>query len=399
MIIEQDEISSRVENLMSQIKVLFIIDEITSVNAGTESQLSLLIRKLDRERFYPYLLALRPSEWLESDEHYPCDKSSLNMGSVFSISGLLKFNQLRDFIHQNNFHVVQTFFPDSNIIGVIAAYQAGCRIIISTRRNTGFSYSGKVLMATKFANKKVSRFVANSELVAAEISRREGIDKDKFSVIYNGLDEDSFRIGTKEIEEARREMNVEPENKIVGITANHRPVKDIQTFIKAAHEVNKDDPDVRFVIIGSGDEAITAKLKGLVTELGLESAVKFMGSIHKPLAYVKNFDVGLLTSTAEGLSNTLIEYGALSIPAVATDVGGNSEVVLDGKSGYILPAGDYRAIAEKVNKLLDDKELRAQMGKRATQHVWSKFNSILMVKMYQALYVNLYDQVVTGQAR
>jgi len=133
---------------MSKIKILYIIDAITNITAGSERQLSQLVTHLDRERFEPHLLVLHHSEWLES-EYFPCDRHTLEMESVLSISGYRKTMELRDFIADNEFQIVQTFFPAANVVGVMAAHKAGCRIIISTRRNTGFWYTRKTLFATR----------------------------------------------------------------------------------------------------------------------------------------------------------------------------------------------------------------------------------------------------------
>ncbi|MBD3216725.1 MAG: glycosyltransferase [candidate division Zixibacteria bacterium] len=379
---------------MSKIKVLYIIDQITDITAGTERQLSLLVKNLDRERFEPHLLALRPSEWLESD-HFPCPAHCLDMGSVLSVSGLTKLTELKYFIADNNFHIVQTYFPDSNVVGVLAAKRAGCRIIFSTRRNTGFFYNSRLLIATKFANRHVSRFLANSELVVKAISEKEGIDQEQFSVIHNGLEAERFRIAPEDIRSARVFIGASEDDTIVGIVANLRPVKDHETFIRAAAKICQSRNDIKFVVIGGGDDNYQAQLKRMARGLSIGSNIKFLGSVENPSAFIKNFDVGVLTSKAEGLSNTLMEYGALGIPSVATDVGGNPEVVQDGKTGLLVPVENPGKVAEAVNQLLRDKDRLKEMGSEASKAVWSKFNLTLMVKLHQALYTRMYDEVTS----
>ncbi len=381
---------------MNKIKVLYIIDQITDITAGTERQLSLLVKNLDRERFEPHLLALRPSEWLESD-HYPCPTHCLDMGSVLSVSGLTKLTELKYFIADNNFHIVQTYFPDSNVVGVLAAKRAGCRIIFSTRRNTGFFYNSRQLIATKFANRHVSRFLANSELVVKAIAKKEGIDPERFSVIHNGLEAERFRVAPEDIRSARVFIGAGEDDTIVGTVANLRPVKDHETFIRAAAEICQSRNDIKFVVIGGGDDSYRAQLKRMARGLSVGSNVKFLGSVENPSAFIKNFDIGVLTSKAEGLSNTLMEYGALGIPSVATDVGGNPEVVQDGKTGVLVPVGKPDKVAEAVSRLLRDKKLLREMGSEASKAVWSKFNLTLMVKLHQALYTRMYDEVTSGR--
>lgn len=377
---------------MSKIKILYIIDEITDVNAGTERQLSLLLRNLDPEIFEPHLMTLRASEWLDND-YYPCPIHNLEMGPVLSLSGFNKLTDLRNFIAENNFHIVQTYFPDSNVVGVLAARQAGCKIIISTRRNTGFFYNSRLLMATKFANRHVSKFLANSEQVVKAISEKEGIAPERFSVIHNGLEIDRFRFTDQDIKSARVFMGTAGFENLVGVVANLRRVKALETFLRAAAVVSQSRKNVKFVIIGGGDDGYSSELKEMVHELSLSENIKFLGSVENPTSFIKNFDVGVLTSRSEGLSNTLMEYGALGIASVATDVGGNSEIIQHGETGLLVPQDDYQSTAEAINQLLDDKDKCERMGSNAATKVWSKFNLKIMVKLHQALYTKMYDRV------
>lgn len=377
---------------MSKIKILYIIDEITDVNAGTERQLSLLLRNLDRDIFEPHLMTLRATEWLDND-YYPCPVHNLEMGPVLSLSGFNKLTELRYFIADNNFHIVQTYFPDSSVVGVLAARQAGCKIIISTRRNTGYFYNSRLLMATKFANRHVSRFLANSERVVKEISEKEGIEPGRFSIIHNGLEVERFRFTEQDVKSARVFMGTAEYENLVGVVANLRPVKAIETFLRAAAEVSHMRKNVKFVIIGGGDENYTSEMKKMAQELSLSENIKFLGSVDNPTSFIKNFDVGVLTSRSEGLSNTLMEYAALGIASVATDIGGNSEIIQHGETGLIVPQDDPESTAEAINQLLDDNDKRERMGSRAAKKVWSKFNLKIMVKLHQALYTKMYDRV------
>ncbi len=380
---------------MSKIKILYIIDAITNITAGSERQLSQLVTHLDRERFEPHLLVLHQSEWLES-EYFPCPRHTLEMESVLSLSGYRKTMELRDFIIDNEFHVIQTFFPAANVVGVLAAHKAGCRIIISTRRNTGFWYTRKTLFATRYANRYVSRFLANSEMVARITAIKEGIDKERCAVIYNGLDPGRFRVDEEQIKQARAFMGADKDSRVVGIVANLRPVKDIESFIGAAALIREKCADARFVVIGSGEDRMQKDLKNLAASHGLEEKLRFMGSIENPVPFIKNFDVGVLSSKSEGFSNTLLEYGALGIPAVATDTGGNPEIVQDQKTGYLVPVGEPEKLAEAAIRLLEDENLRNSMGQNGFKSVWSKFSLPICIKLHQALYTRLYDDVALG---
>ena len=375
---------------MDKIKILYIIDEIEHITAGTERQLSQLITFLDREKYEPHLMTLRSSKLLNSN-YFPCPGHTLDMKSVLSISGYNKMTKLRDFIAESGFHIVQTFFPDSNVIGVIAAHKAGCRVIISSRRNTGWGHTAKTLLATRYANRYVTRFLANSEIVAKAVSMKEMVDRDRFSVIYNGLHPERFKVDNEEIRQARAFMGADDGKKIVGMVANLRPVKDIESFLEASAKVADCIGAIQFIIIGNGDSKISGRLANMAQALGLGEKMRFMGSIENPIPYIKNFDVGVLSSISEGLSNTLLEYGALGIPSVATNVGGAPEIIQDQKSGLLVPAGQPEKMAEAIIRLLDDDALRHRLGGNSFQLVWSKFSLPICIKLHQSLYTKLYD--------
>jgi len=374
------------------IKILYIVDTIASLTAGTERQLAQLIKHLERDKFEPHLLALRPSPWLDQ-KYFPCPLHTLNLGKLLSYSGYRKYLELSRFIPTGNFHIVQTFIADANIFGVLAAHRAGCRVIISSRRNNGFFYTPHVLWATKYANRHVASFLVNSDHVIDDLCKKEGISPERFDVIYNGIDPTRLQANEENLLEAHGILSAIKATRIIGIVANLRPVKDLSCFIRAAAIIAKQRDDTGFVIIGSGDSGLKANLEQLASGLGLKNKLLFLGAIDNPFPFLRCFDVGVLTSRAEGLSNTLIEYGAAGLPAVATDVGGNREVVADGRTGYIVPAGSCEKVAEAVLRLLSDDNTRREMGENARKSIMTRFDLMAGIKLHQALYTRLYDRV------
>ena len=251
-------------------------------------------------------------------------------------------------------------------------------------------------MATKYANKFVTKFLGNSTAAMQEIMQIEKIEPHRTSVIYNGMDSSRFEVSEQMISEAAQKIHIEEKQKVVGIVANLRPVKDIESFILAAGILIKSHINLRFVIIGGGDSQKQSELEKLAEELNLIGSMIFMGSIDNPLAYIRNFDIGVLCSTSEGLSNTLIEYAASGIPAVATNVGGNGEVVVDGKTGLLVPPKNPQKLAESVDILLKDNDLRRRLGDSARKMATEKFNLFMSIKLHQSLYTKLFDEALVS---
>ncbi len=133
------------------------------------------------------------------------------------------------------------------------------------------------------------------------------------------------------------------------MVANLRPVKSVDTLIRAAAIVVRDIPDARFVIVGDGP--LRDPLLKLTSDLSLTDHIKFVGSTQDVHALLATAGIGVLTSTSEGFSNAILEYMCAGLPVIATNVGGNRESVTDA-TGYLIPPSDPSALAAKLIDLL-----------------------------------------------
>ncbi len=125
-------------------------------------------------------------------------------------------------------------------------------------------------------------------------------------------------------------------------------------------------------------------------ELGIGSDVIFLGQRADIPHLLPALDIGVLSSHFESFSNSILEYGAAALPAVCTDVGGAGEVIVNGETGYLVPAGSPEALANRIVQLLDPSLCR-QMGIRARQRIQDQFSMDAVVHQYQALYMQIAD--------
>jgi glycosyltransferase involved in cell wall biosynthesis len=364
-----------------RIRIMFVIGSMGHSRAGTERNLLTIIEHLDRTRFEPFLVSLQDCEYIQQGR-FCCDTTCLYLYRMFTPTMWSKRRQLAQRMRELGIDIVQTFFVEGHLVGGAAAEMAGVKAIVSSRRNLGYSYSLKEKLLLKYANRYPRRWLANSQAVADTISRLEAIDRSRFDVIYNGVE-----ISTPDT--AATTAPVTP-NQTVIMIANFRPVKAVDTLIRAAAVVVKSVPKVRFAIVGDGPQR-TSLLK-LAAELSLTGQIDFMGSTSDVSTALRGATVGVLTSTSEGFSNAILEYMSAGLPVVATDVGGNREAVLDGKTGFLIAPTDQDALATKLIYLLTHPDESLRLGRAGRGRAETEFSLAVMIRNYQEYYIKLVKQ-------
>jgi glycosyltransferase involved in cell wall biosynthesis len=164
-------------------------------------------------------------------------------------------------------------------------------------------------------------------------------------------------------------------------------VKDHPTFLHAASIVRKAIPSVGFVLAGEGP--LMAKTQALAKELGISADVYFTGRCERVADLLAVSDVCVLSSKAEGFSNSILEYMAASRPVVATDVGGAREAIIDGRTGFIVSPGDGTAMAVRLIELLQDPAKAREMGEEGRRIALENFSIDAQVSATEDLYDRL----------
>ncbi len=378
--------------MQKKIKILFIIDEIAHLNAGTEIQLARLINGLDKSSYDVHLYCLTPSDWIKKkgSQYLDCQISifpCLRYRNPVTYYNILKLIlSLRALKPQ----IVHTFFLNSNTLGVFAAHLAGTKCIISSRRDFGQWMNSLTLFFTKIANRFVSSIHANSQKVKELTEKMEGVNSDKIDVIYNGIDIDDFNIKMASVgRDIRKELCISSENKIVGIVANLRPMKHLDTFIRAVALVRERRKDISFVLVGEGPSR--KYLEELSSKLHIGNNVYFVGRQDEVAPYLRSFDLAVNCSAQEGISNAIIEYMLAQIPCIVTASGGNTELIEHGWNGYTFPLNDHTKLASIMMSLIDDKEKQTLFIERAKEKIERNMAIEKMIKSFEKYYANLIE--------
>jgi glycosyltransferase involved in cell wall biosynthesis len=300
---------------------------------------------------------------------------------------LLRFAR---FLRQNEISIAQTHDFYTNVFGMMAAQMAGVRVRIAARRETAGWRSKAQKVVERLSYRMAHAIVANSEAVRQQLIK-EGTPAKKIIAIHNGLDPQRVTPpsgATREQMLASFGLPRYGSLSFVAIVANLRhPVKDHPTFLKAASRVYRIAPYARFIVAGEGE--LIRPMRHLAQELGIDHVTHFIGRCNRVAQLLAISDVCVLSSKAEGFSNSILEYMAAGRPAVVTDVGGAREAVVDGETGFITPPGDDEALAQAVIRLLDDSELAQKMGERGRKRIQEKFSSQSQLESIESLYDRL----------
>jgi glycosyltransferase involved in cell wall biosynthesis len=209
----------------------------------------------------------------------------------------------------------------------------------------------------------------------------EGFPAQAVDVIYNGIDPDpdiDVAAGTR----IREQFNISPNTLVIGSVGRLDPVKDLVSLITALVTIRRDHP-AELVIVGDGSER--ARLEAAAVECGVAPFVHFVGYRSDAREWLAGCDVYVNSSISEGISLTILEGMAASLPVIATNVGGTPEI-LDSTCGILVPPRDPLAIAAALARLACDSRLRAELGRAARKRVEERFTLERMIHQYSSVY-------------
>ena len=158
-------------------------------------------------------------------------------------------------------------------------------------------------------------------------------------------------------------------------------------FLRSARDVKEAIPDAAFLLAGEGE--LSDSLRALARDLGVEDSTYFLGRCENVAELLSISEVCVLSSKAEGFSNSILEYMAAARPVVVTDVGGAREVVVEGETGYLVPSGDDTTMAARLIALLRDPEKARLMGRTGRQVVEEKFSCEAQLARTEEIYDRL----------
>jgi glycosyltransferase involved in cell wall biosynthesis len=363
---------------------------------GAERQLVTLAQHLDRARFAPLVITLRPGGSLEQEiEIHGIPIYCLERGSVPEV-----LRRLQHILRAAQVKILYSFLLPTNVYALAArALNPRVKVVIGTRNaiENLAAWEGpfkeKLKVRTLLAIIAVLRGLAEAEIVnsrAAAFLAGQRRHRPRVQMIPNGIDVARWKPDPSARTRLCREHSIDSRNRIVVTIANCSPYKDYPTLIHAAARVSARCPGVVFVAFGDKATATGHAAWQLASELGLESQFIFAGVRNDLDRVLAGADIFCLSSATEGFSNAICEAMACGVPPVVTDVGDSAFIV--GDSGIKVPARNPSQLAEALCQLLDSsEERRRQLGARARERIVSQFSIGKMIQSHQNIFENLMD--------
>lgn len=283
--------------------------------------------------------------------------------------------------------VIHAFLAGPSGLGVWPARLARVPAFIGSRRSMLADYRrGRRVasFADDLAFKLSDVNVGNCGAVSDEMVSAGRCRPNKCATIYNGVDTEKFHPSVQP--RWRKELDWE-ENLVLGLVANFYPYKRHTDFVQAASLIHEKHPEARFVMVGA-DYGTKSATSGQIKELGLDSKIKLLERV-PPEQVFAGLDVLVCPSETEGCSNVLLEAMASGKPVIATRVGGNPEIVVDGQTGFLIPPFSPQAIADAADRLISNRMLRLMMGERGRRRAVDHFSLGAMIAAHERLYLQL----------
>ena len=379
---------------MKMRKGILLLTDIFGRVGGAERNITQLMTGIDKDKFELHIACFVSGKLVESMRNQGFSIIDLNKAGIYTISGLRNLAFLKKFVTEKKISLIVTYHESSDFYGLVLSRI--CNIpIISARRDMGF----KTEFHHRLAYRRVGRFfdavIAVSNAVKKEVIRRRWFPEKKIFTIYNAINMTDYG-KTHDGITLKRELRIHPESPVVGMVANIHRVKGHQYFLHAASIIHRYKRDVQFLIVGYDEiksDFTIATLKQYGEEIGISNNLHFLGGRRDIADLISIFDVAVLSSLSEGFSNVILEYMASSKPAVATEVGGNPEIVIHGETGLLVPPADSHALASAILSILEDKEAASRLGIAGRRRVEERFSLDGMLKNYE----NLFEQVINSR--
>lgn len=380
-------------------------------SGGTEGQVHNLIKVLDHQRFDLQFACLKKfGLFLDEVERLQIPVREFPISSFLDPRTQWQLWKMAAYMRAERVQIAHSYNFYSNVMAVPAARLAGVPVVLASIRDRGIYLTPMQKKVQKWVCNLADRVLVNAESIRDWLIE-QGVPRQKIALVRNGIDLSLYEHAAQ-TSDIRKELGIPATARLVIMLARLNPQKGIDEFLHAAAKVRKLHPDVHFLVVGDKlefkDGAVVSDvdyhnyLHRLTETLRIGHCTWYTGHRTDVPSLLAQSCISVLPSHSEGLSNSLIESMAAGLPLVATNVGGNPELVEQGVNGLLVPVMDHDALAAAISTILSDPGLARRFGEASRRLCEEQFSMSKMAQATQRIYLSELEKrdcsYVTGNA-
>jgi glycosyltransferase involved in cell wall biosynthesis len=343
---------------------------------GSERQLAETALALDRDRWQPHVACFTAGGFRARElEAAGVPVLELGVRSLVSGTAVTAARRLGAYGARHGIQVVHAFDVPSDLFTVPAARLYRVPVVLSSQRAHRTLTPGVTRHLLRLTDRMVNAIVVNSRAVARELVTEDAVPPSMIRLAYNGLDTSVFQC-----QGPRAELPWTDPEPVIGVVCALRPEKGLTTLIDAFAKVR----GAKLLIVGSGP--MLGELEARARTLGLGDACRFQPAVASTAEWLRAMDVFVLPSLSEALSNSLLEAMGCGCCTIASDVGGNPELVRDGETGLLFAVGNADSLAARLRTVIEDIALRRSLGAAAEDRARREFGREIAARRMGEIY-------------
>jgi len=362
------------DNNPAPLPILYMVRELGP--GGTERQMTEMARAVDRRRFQPHVGYFRPGMRMAELQADGIPLLHLPVTSFASPGVATGALQLARYLRHHRIAIVHTFDAPMNSFAVPVARAAGVPLVLSSQRGRRDYFNMPRLL--RLSDRLAHGIVVNCQYMRRHLIEDEHVPDSKIHLCYNGLDCRRFQPPAQP--DPNRPFTI-------GVVCLLRPEKDLPTLLRAFLQVRHLLPAMRLLLVGSGSEE--KALQQMAQDLGLGDQCQFQPAARDVVPWLHQIDIFVLPSRDEAFSNSIMEAMGCGCAIVASDAGGNPELIQHEISGLLFPAGDEKQLADRLAQLIRQESWRRQLAAAGLKRVREVFSIEASAQRAEAIYLSM----------
>ncbi len=381
-------------------RILIVTDSFVGEPGGSEKHLLNLLTGIDKS-FDVIVYQMNPfKKDLLLNNEYLNEKRNVILHyrpvySVFSFAYFSLLCELFRLVRKNKIHLLISYHEKADLLNfLLKKITFRPFVSLSSKRDLGFDLTERIKKLMAFIMKYFDGAVSPSKSIRDMLISDYGVKPEASWLIHNGTNLSLYNsVSAEENVLLRKKLGLPVGKIIIGCVGTIKKIKGHKFLIEGFNQYRKSNAsEVQLVFIGGSEgegDGEGARLKKLVDELGMNDVVTFAGVQTNVADWLKAFDLFAIPSLSEGLSNALVEASAAGLPLLATDVGGNGEIVEQGRNGFLVEAGSSDSIAEALKEILGDTNRLKEFGVWSRRLAEEKFSNEGMIKSFEDVFSRL----------